>query len=86
MSDLGKVDEPRIGEIAMQYVVIWAAIATASLILAGFLAGWKNRDVSFWMAWGFIVPPSVLVLALLPKRGGARPRRRTLDEEDAAEA
>lgn len=65
-------------------VVIWAAIAFGAMALAGVLAGVKNRDVSFWMAWSFFVPPMVLFLALLPKREGPRPRRPDLDDEAEA--
>lgn len=68
----------------MTYIVIWSAIAVGSTILAAILAGVKNRDYSFWMAWAFLVPPSLLILLLLPKLKGLRPRRPTLDEEDAA--
>jgi hypothetical protein len=60
-------------------------MSLAAAAVAGILAGIKNRDVSFWMAWGFIFPPLVLFLAFLPRRD-TRPKRRSLDEEDAAEA
>ena len=61
-------------------VVIWAAVSFAALLLAGVLAGRKNRDYSFWMSWGFIFPPSVLLLALLPKLKGLRPTRPPADD------
>jgi len=53
---------------------------------AGLLAGLKNRDYSSWMGWSFLCPPLVLLLAVLPKLENRRPRRRALDDEDAAEA
>lgn len=65
----------------VQGVVIWAAVAFAAMALAGILAGIKNRDVSFWMAWSFFVPPMVLFLLLLPEHRGPRPRRPELDDE-----
>ncbi|MFM1817069.1 MAG: hypothetical protein RLZ98_3764 [Pseudomonadota bacterium] len=68
-------------------VVIWAAVSTAAMLLAGVLAGWKNRDYSFWMAWGFVFPPSVLVLLVLPRHKGPRPTRPPADDlwhEDSA--
>lgn len=65
----------------VQGVVIWGAVAFGAMALAGILAGVKNRDVSFWMAWSFFVPPMVLFLALLPKHQGPRPRRPGLDDE-----
>ena len=69
--------------LAVKIIAIWGLIALAATLAAGILAGMKNRDHSFWMGWTFIVPPMVLVLALLPVRTGPRPRRPTLDEEDA---
>lgn len=66
----------------MAYVVYWGLTALAAAALAGVLAGVKNRDYSFWMAWCFLLPPLVVMLALLPRLSGPRPRRRSLDEED----
>lgn len=66
-------------------IVIWGVSAVIAAMTAGVLAGIKNRDYSFWMGWSFILPPMVLVLALLPKLEGPRPRQPTLDEEDAAD-
>lgn len=66
----------------MEWIVIWGAVAFGALALAGVLAGIKNRDISFWMAWCFFIPPLVLFLLLLPKHQGPRPRTPTLDEED----
>lgn len=67
----------------MKIVVIWSLIAIGSAVLAAVLAGLKNRDYSFWAALSFLLPPAVLVLLLLPRHRGTRPRQRTLDEEDA---
>lgn len=69
----------------VQGIVIWGVISIAAAIMAGFLAGWKNRDYSAWIGWSFVLPPLVIVLALLPKREGLRPRQPSLDEEDAAD-
>lgn len=67
------------------YIVIWGLAAIAAASLAGFAAGWKNRDYSFWMAWCFLFPPLILWLLLMPKKQGIRPRRPSLDELDRAE-
>lgn len=69
---------------AVKIIVVWGIFAIAAAALAGVLAGVKNRDYSFWIAWSFVFPPLVLVLALMPKLKGQRPRRTTLDEEDAS--
>ncbi len=66
----------------MLWIAVWGLTAVACAMIAGALAGMKNRDYSFWMAWCFLLPPLVLLLAVLPKRQGPRPRRPTLDEED----
>ena len=66
----------------MAYIAYWGVTAIAALIIAGLLAVRKNRDYSFWMAWAFLVPPLVVILAAMPKLSGPTPRRRSLDEED----
>lgn len=63
-------------------IVVWGLIAIGSGVLAGVLAGVKNRDYSFWIAWSFLVPPLVLFLLLLPKLDGPRPRRPSVDEQE----
>ncbi len=68
----------------VEWIVIWGATALGATAIAGLLAAWKKRDYSFWMGWSFIFPPLIIILALMPKRD-RRPRRPTLDEEDAAE-
>lgn len=68
----------------VKVVVTWGLIAITSMAIGGLLAGFKKRDYSFWMAWSFIFPPVLVLLLLLPGLA-QRPRRRTLDDEDAAE-
>jgi hypothetical protein len=63
-------------------IVIWGCVALASATVGGLLAGVKNRDYSSWIAWCFVLPPILLVLVLLPRYEGVRPRRPTLDESD----
>ena len=69
----------------LMFIVFVATLMILSGILGGILAGFKNRDYSYWIAWSFLLPPSLIVLALLPTIKGHRPRRMTLDEEDARE-
>ncbi len=66
----------------MTFIAYWGLTAIAALFVAGILAVYKNRDYSFWMAWSFLVPPLVVILAAMPKLAGPPPRRRSLDEED----
>ncbi len=63
-------------------VVIWGGVAVASAIAGGLLAGVKNRDFSSWIAWCFVLPPLLLVLLILPKHVGPRPRQPRLDESE----
>ena len=65
------------------FIVFMGTLMILTGMLGGILAGLKNRDYSFWIAWTFLIPPSIIVLFFLPKLRGARPRRRTLEEEDA---
>jgi len=67
---------------AISVIVIIASVMFASAVITAFLAHIKNRDVSFWAAWGFLFPPSLLVLVMLGRNKGPRPRRPSLDEED----
>jgi membrane protease YdiL (CAAX protease family) len=69
----------------MQSIVIWGATAITASLLALLLAGLKNRDYSYWMAWCFLVPPLVLWLLFLPKYKGPRPRQPSLDDIDRRE-
>lgn len=70
---------------AVSLIVLWGAVAGVAALLAFVLAGIKNRDFSFWIAFSFLMPPAVLILLVLPKRRGTRPRQPTLDELDASE-
>ncbi|MBI1649749.1 hypothetical protein [Hyphomicrobium sulfonivorans] len=63
-------------------IVIWAGVAVAAAVLGGVLAGIKNRDYSSWIAWSFLLPPIALVLLLLPRLEGPRPRQPRLDESE----
>jgi hypothetical protein len=69
---------------AIQVIVGVGAGMILSGIAGGVTAGLKNRDVSYWIAWTFLFPPSLLFLLILPTHKGVRPRRPTLDEEDRA--
>lgn len=68
--------------MALQYIAVWGFVALVSAALAGIIAGVKNRDYSFWMAWSFLLPPMVLVLAIMPARSGPRPARPAMDQDD----
>jgi hypothetical protein len=70
----------------MTGIVIWGLAAMVASALAGLVAGWKNRDYSFWMAWCFLLPPLLLWLVVMPRRQGPRPKRPSLDDIDRIES
>ncbi len=63
-------------------IVIWGLAALSAAFLGGVLAGVKNRDASFWIAWCFVLPPMLLFILLLPKHEGVRPRKPSADEQE----
>lgn len=68
--------------IAVKWIVIWAAVATLAAIAGAIIAHIKNRNSSTWAAWGFLIPPVVLALLLLPRNRGARPVQPSFDDQD----
>lgn len=67
----------------LMFIVLVSTVMVLSGILGGVIAGLKNRDYSSWIAWCFLIPPAIIVLLFLPTLKGPRPRRPTMDEEDA---
>ncbi|HZT01263.1 MAG TPA: hypothetical protein VFA39_03235 [Steroidobacteraceae bacterium] len=70
----------------VKVIAIWGIVAIASAVIAGVVAGIKRRDVSFWAAWSFLIPPALLILLLVPSNKGPRPRRPGIDELEDREA
>lgn len=70
----------------MKAIAIWGLVSIGACLISGVIATAKNRGHSSWMAWCFLVPPLLLVLALLPRNPGPAPRQPTLDEEDRAQS
>lgn len=66
----------------MQAIAIWGVTAIGAMLVAGILAGIKNRNYSSWMAWAFLVPPAILLFLILPRLQGPRPRNPSLDQLD----
>ena len=67
---------------AIQIIAAWGLTAIASAVAGGVIASVKRRDHSSWAAWCFILPPLVLLVAIMPKNAGPRPVRRSLDDDD----
>lgn len=65
-----------------QFFAIYGMAMLVTSVLAGIIAGWKRRDFSFWMTICFLFPPAIVLLLLMPKNAGPRPRRPGLDEEE----
>jgi hypothetical protein len=68
-----------------EFFAIYGTAMLVAGVLAGALAAYKNRDYSFWMAICLLFPPAILLLLLMPKNPGPRPRRPSLDEQEARE-
>jgi uncharacterized membrane protein YfcA len=68
---------------AVKWIVVWGIVALAAAILGGIIASYKRRDHSAWAAWCFVFPPLLIVVALLQTNQGPRPRRPSLDQDDA---
>jgi hypothetical protein len=67
---------------AVKIIALWGLVAIGAAVAAGIIAAARNRDHSWWAAWCFVLPPMLIILLLLPRNTGPRPRRPTLDEED----
>ncbi|MBN9260024.1 MAG: hypothetical protein J0I57_07120 [Hyphomicrobium sp.] len=68
---------------AVKWIVVWGLVSLVSAVAAGIIASYKRRDHSAWAAWCFVFPPLLIVVALLHTNQGPRPRRPSLDEDDA---
>ena len=64
------------------FIAIYGIVMITAAGLAGVLAKAKNRYVSGWMAWAFILPPTLLLLVILPRNTKPHRYRPTLDDED----
>ncbi len=72
--------------MAVKVITIWGLTAIAVSLIAGVLAGIKNRDVSYWMGWCFILPPMLVALLMIPKLAEPRIRgRHTHDDDDSSD-
>ena len=69
---------------AVQVIAVWRIVSIAAAVAAGIIAAVRNRDHSWWAAWSFVFPPMLIILLLMPRNTGPRPRRPSLDEEDAS--
>lgn len=69
---------------AIEIIVGVVAVMVLGGLAGGIIAGLKNRDISFWAGWGFVFPPAIIVVLLMPSHKGTRPRRPSLEEEDRA--
>ena len=70
--------------MTVKIIVYWGLTAIAASLLAGAVAGYKNRDVSYWMGWCFLLPPMIVALFLIPSLKEPRPKRRSDADDDSA--
>ncbi len=69
--------------MAVNYIVIWGLTAIAASLIAGIVAAMKNRNVSYWMGWSFVLPPMLIALFLIPALKEPRPASRSNDDDDS---
>ena len=67
------------------FIAVYGSLMLFAGIAAGGVAYAKRRDVSFWMTTSFLFPPAVLMLFLMGKNEGARPKREGLDAQEHRE-
>jgi hypothetical protein len=65
-----------------KFIAIYGSIAIFASIIAGIFAAFKRRNWSYWATWSLIFPPMLLVLFLMPKNSGPRPRRESLEGQE----
>ena len=70
--------------MAIKYIVIWGFTAIAASLIAGAVAALKNRDVSYWMGWTFVLPPMLVALLLIPALKQPAPPRHSDADDDSA--
>jgi ABC-type Fe3+-siderophore transport system permease subunit len=67
------------------FVAIYGSLMLVALVAAGILAYLRGRDVSYWMTLSFLFPPFIILLFLMPKQTGPRPRREGLEAQEDRE-
>jgi 4-amino-4-deoxy-L-arabinose transferase-like glycosyltransferase len=68
-----------------KFVAIYGLIALTAMLVACVLAVIKKRDWSYWMTITLLFPPVLILLLVMPKNPGPRPRREGLDEQEHRE-
>ena len=69
---------------AIKIIAFWGIGSMLASLLGGIVAYRKRRDHSAWAAWCFVFPPLLIVVLLLSRNPGVRPRQPTVDEEGRA--
>jgi Na+/melibiose symporter-like transporter len=68
-----------------KFVAIYGSAMLIASVLAGLVAAMKRRDVSYWMTMSFLFPPAIVMLLLMAKNTGPRPRRESFEAEERRE-
>ena len=63
------------------WIVYYVLSCVGSMVLALVLGRIKNRDGQQWAFASFLFPPAVLLLLVMPRLVGPRPKRPGWDED-----
>jgi hypothetical protein len=68
-----------------RFIAIYGLVVLGAMLAGSVIAAWKNRDASRWAAWCFLFPPSLLLLAVLPRNPNPLPVKPSIEEQERQE-
>lgn len=68
-----------------KFVALYGSLMMLVSLLSGLLAYIKKRHVSYWMTASFLFPPAFLMLLMMHKNTGPRPRRESMEDQERRE-
>ena len=68
-----------------KFIAIYGSLALICAVIGGITAAVKRRDVSYWMTVCLLLPPLLIVLAMMPRNRAPRARGESWDDQEARE-
>jgi hypothetical protein len=65
-----------------KFIAVYGSIAFIAAIVAAVIAAIKRRDYSYWATVTLLFPPMLAVLLIMPKNGGPRRGRESLEAQE----